>query len=357
MTEPPFLFFGGLLCGLLAGGGAQFGRFCSFTAIEDAVLAGDYRRARVFGLALATAILATQLLSGFHIVDLGQNPYAQPQIDLAGVVVGATLFGLGMALVGTCGFGLILRAGTGDIRALLSATVLGIAAAAATGGLLAPLRQWISGLLVVDRQSLGWANIQGLLPSTGVVTAEGVATALIAGALLTAIFSSYRFRCRPNLMIGGLLLGISVALGWLVTSRLIDQFSSHPTESLTFVAPLARLIHVIMGDTFTQSAFSIGTVLGVAAGSFLVAAYREDLRWEAFDDQREMRRHLLGAGLMGFGGILAKGCTIGQGLSASSVLAISAPIAIMFMILGARIGLYYLVEAGGVLGSWGRAND
>ena len=318
------------------------------------MLGGDYRRARVFGLALGTGLLATQFLSSFHMINLDQNTYTRSELDLAGLVIGATLFGLGMSLVGTCGFGLILRAGTGDIRALLTGVVLGIAAAAATGGLLAPLRLWLSRLLLIDRETLGWHKFETLLQSSVHITAESALSVLIGCGLLVAIFSSHRFRRRTNLIIGGLLLGISVAMGWLVTTRLGDPLGAHPVESLTFVAPLARLLQVAMGETFGQAAFAIGTVIGVAAGSFLVAMVRDDLRWEAFDDQREMRRHLLGAGLMGFGGVLAKGCTIGQGLSASSVLSVSAPIAIVCMIVGARVGLYYLVEGHPLFGNRSR---
>ena len=78
-----------------------------------------------------------------------------------------------------------------------------------------------------------------------------------------------------------------------------------------------------------KSAFAVASVIGVVFGSFVVSTSRGEFRWEAFDDQREMRRHLLGALLMGFGGVLARGCTIGQGLSAASTLALTAPVAIV----------------------------
>ena len=109
-----------------------------------------------------------------------------------------------------------------------------------------------------------------------------------------------------------------------------------------------------MGETIYQATFAVGTVFGVAAGSYLVAWGRDELRWEAFDDQREMRRHVLGALMMGLGGVLARGCTIGQGLSAASALSLTAPIAILFMIVGARIGLSYLVEGRTLSDLWRR---
>jgi uncharacterized protein len=106
-----------------------------------------------------------------------------------------------------------------------------------------------------------------------------------------------------------------------------------------------------MGENISEASFAVATVLGVVIGSGIVTWRRDELRWEAFDDAREMRRHLLGAVLMGFGGVLARGCTIGQGLSAASTLAVSAPIAILFMILGARLGLFYLIEGRSLWGS------
>ena len=107
-----------------------------------------------------------------------------------------------------------------------------------------------------------------------------------------------------------------------------------------------------MGETINQSAFAVASVIGVVLGSFAVSTARGELRWEAFDDQREMRRHLLGAMLMGFGGVLARGCTIGQGISAASTLAVTAPVAIVGMIFGAWLGLYYLIEGRSILGGW-----
>ncbi len=344
------MLLGGLACGVLAGFAAQFGRLCSYAAIEDVITAGDTRRAKSWALAVAVAIVATQGLVASGVVDLTGNPYAHARIELGGLIAGAVLFGLGMSLVGTCGFGVLVRAGTGDLRAAIAALVIGIAAFAATGGLLAGPRLWLSGLFVLDagagatfgelaRQSLGprWAPLPAVL----------LPMALGAFALAGA-----RFRSRPRMFMASLLLGLAVSGGWLVTSGLGDPFGQTRPESLTFVAPLGRTVLVMMGQTLGQSAFAVASVVGVLIGALLVAGWRGDLRWEAFDDQREMRRHLLGAVLMGLGGVLARGCTIGQGLSAASTLAVTAPIAVLSMIAGARLGLYYLIEGRSILGTW-----
>ena len=351
MTPTLVQFFGGLGCGAVAGIAAQFGRLCTFAAVEDAVVAGDLRRARAWALATAIAIAATQGLAAAGIVNLADNPYDAVRLELGGLCIGALLFGIGMSLVGTCGFGVLVRSGTGDLRALVSGLVLGIAAFAATGGILASPRLWLSGLFTFDPARFGGITLPDISAH-----ALGARWTLLPAVLLTVSLAGFalasrRFRARPRLVAGAVLMGLAVALGWVVTSWLADPFARGRPESLTFVAPLGRLVLIAMGETL-QSAFAIGTVLGVVCGSFTVSAARDELRWEAFDDQREMRRHLLGAVLMGSGGVLARGCTIGQGLSAASTLAITAPIAVLGMILGARLGLFYLIEGRSILGSW-----
>lgn len=351
MIGPSILLAGGLSCGVLAGTAAQFGKLCTLSAIEDAAIAGDFRRARAFTLALVTALLSTQFLVAVGIIDLAANPYTQDRIGLAGLITGAFMFGLGMSLAGTCGFGLLMRIGTGDLRALIAAGVLGLTAAAATGGILAPIRLAVANLWSVDLQNLPWPKLNFALGMTGTASSGLVMSLAISAVLAVWIVSSLRFRRRRNLVVAGLGLGAAVTCGWIVTGPLADPFGAHRLESLTFVAPLARVLLLTVGETINEASFAVATVFGVILGSFAVTWYRDELRWEAFDDAREMRRHILGAILMGFGGVLARGCTIGQGLSASSTLALSAPIAILFMIVGARMGLLYLIE-GRVL--WGQ---
>ena len=88
----------------------------------------------------------------------------------------------------------------------------------------------------------------------------------------------------------------------------------------------------------------VGLVLGGVAGSAACAFRQHDVRWEACDDARELGRHLAGGALMGIGGVFAMGCTIGQGVTAVSALAISAPVVLASIFVGARMGLAYLIE-------------
>ena len=132
-----------------------------------------------------------------------------------------------------------------------------------------------------------------------------------------------------------------------MTGVLADPFEAVPKpQGLSFVTPVARLLQAFVSQPMTVVEFGMGSAVGVAVGAALLAARMGTLRWEAFDDAREMRRHLIGACLMGMGGVFAGGCTIGQGLSAGSVLAPSWPFAVGGIFAGARLGIAILLEGG-----------
>jgi uncharacterized membrane protein YedE/YeeE len=343
---------GGFICGFLAGFAAQYGRLCTVGAIEDAVIAGDLRRAGAWALSAALAILATQALVFAGALDLSATHYAQPRLELFGLVVGGLLFGLGAALVGTCAFGLLVRLGSGDLRALVCAVILGLAAFAATGGILGPLRVGLAELGTLDTAALGGSTLTGILGAQLGTTTAFLCALLLPGALLAFALTNQRLYRKPRLIAAACVMGCAIAGGWLVTGVLADPFAGQRPESLTFVAPLGRLILQVVGETLSGTGFAVATLFGVGAGSFAVAAARDELRWEAFDDQREMRRHLVGALLMGVGGVLARGCTIGQGLSGASTLSLAAPIAVLAMVMGAWLGLTHLIEGRPLFARW-----
>jgi uncharacterized membrane protein YedE/YeeE len=339
-----WLALGGFVCGFLAGAAARFGRLCSMSALEDALIGRDFRAAKAWGLALGLAILITQLLTFTLSIDLETSVYAAERLDLFGALLGGLLFGLGMAWVGTCSFGLIVRAGSGDLRAAVSLLIVGVSAFALTAGLLAPVRLAAYHLMALDRAELGGALIPTLVAKyLDRDLGAAIPTALAAGLVLVAA-TDERLRRRPRLILAALGLGMSVGGGWLVTAISLNEFETSRLESLSFVAPVGRALLQLMSETMRDVGFGVASVFGVLAGALAVAALKEEARWEAFDDVREMRRHLLGAILMGFGGVLARGCTIGQGMSAASALAISAPIFALGILLGAKIGLSTLLE-------------
>lgn len=335
---------GGFLCGLVAGGAARYGRLCTMSAIEDALIGGDYRGAKAWGLAAAAGIALTQTASALGWTDISTAIYLSPRLHVFAVVLGGLLFGLGMTLVGTCSFGLIVRAGGGDLRAAVSAVLVGVFAFAATSGALATLRLalWETGVVTLPvPRPAGLASVVRHL--AGAPLAWGLVAVICLGLCGLAL-ADPRLRKRPRLLLSAAGLGVAVTLGWITTGVAVEAMTLDRVESLSFVAPVGRALLQLMIEPFRNIGFGVAALGGVALASAAVAVLRKEFRWEAFDDPREMRRHILGAMLMGTGGVLAQGCTIGQGLSAASALAISAPIFLVAVIVGARVGLWHLIE-------------
>ena len=165
-------------------------------------------------------------------------------------------------------------------------------------------------------------------------------------ALLTGwALSSERFRKSGSNLFWGVTVGSVIVFGWFVSGYLLsDPFNPQSMYSFTFALPVGQSLMFLMTMSSSVITFAIGATVGVVAGAFVGASVRNEFRWEAADDAREMRRHILGAFLMGTGGVFAGGCTIGQGLSAVSVLSISAPIVLGSIWLGAWFGLYLLMD-------------
>ncbi|MCG8596093.1 MAG: YeeE/YedE family protein, partial [Kiloniellales bacterium] len=190
-------------------------------------------------------------------------------------------------------------------------------------------------------------------------TLTGVDLTLAVAAIATAalfywVFRDAAFRRDTGRIVAGTVIGLCIAAGWTVTSTLRETlFTPVQLESASFVAPLGDTMMQLITVTGTLPDYGVGLIGGVLAGAALAAWRADEVRWEACDDARELGRHLGGAFLMGTGGMFALGCTIGQGVSAVSLLAISAPITLVSILVGARIGLGVIVEGSpfGFLGS------
>ena len=335
---------GGLFVGVAVGYAARRANLCTLGAIESAFVGHDWRRMKVFGLALGLALLLTQGLVLAGLFDPTQSTYVPSRVALFSTLVGGVLFGLGMAQVGTCAFGSLLRLGGGDLRSLFTITLFGVVATMTLRGSLSALR--IEGFegIAVEMPGASPSALPDLLSYlTGLPLRLPLTLALV---LLLAVPALIDQRLRParRLMRAGLVLGLGIAAGWLFTGVLADPFDSKArVQSLTFVAPVARGFAALVFGARDWLEFGVMSVVGVVAGAYLAARKGDELRWEAFDDHIEMRRHLMGAVLMGFGGVLAGGCTIGQGLTAGSLLSITWPVAVIGIMIGARLGLAVLL--------------
>ena len=345
----------GFLVGMAAGAAVQRARLCSFGAVEDALVGHDWRRMKVFGLALAVGLTGTQLLVVAGLFEPTETTYVPTQVAFAGALAGALIFGIGMALVGTCAFGSLVRLGSGDLRSLFALMIFGAVAYATLRGVLArPRIDWVE-QVAVPMPGGSPSALPDILGGFAGLDLRLVLTLLVAALLIGIAARDRRLWRAPRLITAGLVLGLGVVAGWVATGIAVDLFDRVVRiQSLTFVSPVARGFYALMTGEGTLADFGVMSVPGVVVGAGLAALIGREFRWEAFDDQREMRRHLAGAALMGFGGVLAGGCTIGQGLTAGSLMALTWPLTVGGMIVGARLGIAILVEGSAI--DWARAS-
>lgn len=340
-----FLPVTGILIGLIIGAAARHNHFCIMAALERYWYANDGRGLRTWILTATVAIIATQAMIFAGTVDLSGSFYLTASFGLTGAIIGGLAFGFGMALVGTCGFGALIRLGGGSLRSFVVLIALGLSAIAAQRGLIAQGRVHLVDNLAIDLSFAGDQSL-GSLVSAGLGFDARLLTAIVVvAALLAWIFADKSFRRHYAGIATGTVIGCAVAAGWLVTSWAAQTaFDPVQLEAGSFVVPVGDTIIQFLALTGVLPDYGVGVVLGVVLGAAVVAWRKRDIRWEACDDARELGRHLLGAFLMGTGGVFAMGCTIGQGVTAASLLAVSVPVVMISIAVGARLGLAYLIE-------------
>ncbi len=348
MIDPAWLLpLCGVGMGLVMGFVARHYHFCTLGAFERYWYAGDGAPLRSWLLASLTAILLTQGAQFFGFIDVSRSFYAATPLNLAGVTIGGMMFGLGMALVGTCGFGALVRLGGGSLRAAVALTGIALSALSVQYGLTAKVRVLTTDPFAVTVSPEKGSTLPGLFDALGAPALGVPACALAVLALGYWIFRDRTFRADRQKILVGTVLGAAVASGWLITSYFAAvAFFPVQLEAGNFVGPVGDALLKLIVTTGATPDYGIGLAVGVVLGAALAAWKADDVRWEACDDARELSRHVAGSFLMGTGGVMALGCTIGQVVSAASTLALSAPLAFLSMALGARIGLSLLLEGG-----------
>ena len=335
----------GGLTGIVIGAAARYDRFCTLAALERYWYANDSSGLRTWVLAATVAIIVTQAMTLSGLVDLQRTFYLNPSFGWTGAILGGLAFGFGMALVGTCGFGALVRLGGGSLRSLVVLLVLGLSALAAQRGLIAQARVQIVDNLAADLSFAGDQSLGSIVSALLGFDAQLPVAFFIVGLLLLWIFSSADYRGRIGHIVTATIIGGGVAFGWLATTWVAKRaFDPVQIEAGSFVVPVGDTLIQFIAFTGVLPDYGVGLVVGVGIGAALVAWRKRDVRWEACDDARELGRHIVGAFLMGTGGVFAMGCTIGQGVTAASVLAVSAPVVAISIAIGARLGLAYLLE-------------
>jgi uncharacterized membrane protein YedE/YeeE len=319
----------GLLVGTVFGWSAQRSRFCLRAAVVEFARGSFGPRLSVWLLCFSTALFWTQALALAGLAELGDSRWLALPGSLSGAVLGGLIFGAGMVLARGCPGRLLVLAATGNLRALLSGLVFAVTAQMTLRGLLAPLRTDLAGSIVTD----------GPNPELAAMLDLGGWAGLTIGVLAAAValgFAAWN-RVSARTLVFGSGVGFAAALGWALTFSLSQSsFEPVPVESLTFSGPSAdMLMFFLLPDAGLD--FDIGMVPGVAAGAFLAAALAGELQWQGWSGARSMHRYLVGAALMGFGAMLAGGCSIGAGVTGASTLALSAWVALTAMWIGGAV--------------------
>jgi uncharacterized membrane protein YedE/YeeE len=348
----------GFALGMVFGAIAHKTNFCAMGAVSDVVNMGDWNRMRMWLLAIAVAVVGAGALAATGKVDLSRTVYSVERLTWLSHVVGGLLFGAGMTLASGCGSRNLVRLGGGNLKSFVVVLMLAAVAYMTLKGALAPLRvrvldavvihlpvgqglpRLLAGALGADLQAMTW-----LLP------------AVVGGALAVFVVADRDFRFDRNAWIGGLVIGATVVGGWYVTGHLghvlehpdtLEEVylatNSHRPESLTYVGPVAYTLELglLWTDTSLRPTFGIATVLGTLAGSFLYAIATRNFRWEGFGSAVDVRNHLVGGFFMGFGGVTALGCTIGQGISGFSTLAIGSILTFTALVAGSAATMKFL---------------
>ncbi|MDJ0827834.1 MAG: YeeE/YedE family protein [Rhodobacter sp.] len=330
----------GLAGGMLLGLAARLGRFCTLGAIEDLLYQGSDLRMRMWGIAIASAMIGSFALIGTGWLPVDKTLYLSQGWHPVASIAGGLMFGYGMALAGNCGFGALARLGGGDLRAFVIVVVMGLAAYVTLSGPLAPLRVW----LFPPAEAAAPQGIAHLLGGASGLSPVVVGLAIGAFMLIAAL-ASRPLLAKPGAVIWSLAVGLAVVIGWAGTAWVAEaSFDAVPVSSHTFSAPIGEAMLYAMTSSGSALSFGVGSVAGVWCGAFIGSLIKGHFRWEACEDPRELRRQILGAAIMGVGAVLAVGCTVGQGISAFSLLAYSAPVTFLAILAGAAIGLRQLIE-------------
>lgn len=342
MDELPFGVLAalvGLIGGVVLGLAARLGDFCTLGALESAVYGKNQKRARLWGVVLGVAILGTQLGAAAGLIDLRATFYHALVWNPLASVLGGLVFGYGMALAGNCGFGALVRFGGGDLRSLVVVVVMGIFGFVALSGPFAPLRN----ALFPQPEAF---EPQGIAHTVTQLTGlPSLVTALVLGlAVLVWALAHAPLRRDPAMVGWGVAAGLAVVGCLLGTSWLSEaSLGEVSPEGPSFTAPVGRTLIWLMTSTAGGITFSVGSVVGVMAGALLGSTIRGLFKWEACEDPRELGRQVSGAALMGVGGVVAMGCSVGQGVTGFATLAWSGPVTLAAIVAGALLGLRQLM--------------
>lgn len=345
---PIYLALGGLIIGGLFGAAVFATNFCAMGSLSDIHNFNDWRRFRAWLLAAATALVGAQLLHAAGIVALDKSMYlATPSLNWAGHILGGLLLGFGMVFTGGCPSRNLARAGAGDLRSLLTLLVLGLFAYMTIGGIFGPARSALEQAtsIPVKTATTSLGDLLARPTSLAPATASLIVMGLLAAAALTYCFADKAFRGSAVHVGSGLAVGLLVVAGWALTGLAFDDMAARPALpiSLTYVRPTGDAVQWLTLYTAAPiPGFGVTSVFGALAGAFVAARAMGRFRIATFSDTGDTLRTLGGAALMGIGGVVGLGCTVGQAVTGVSTLALGSFLTFASIVAGGFWGLRVL---------------
>ena len=356
--------------------------FCTMGAVSDLVNMKDFGRFRAWLLAIATAMFGVSILEYLGLVNVTATfpPYRETTLILGENILGGILFGIGMTLGSGCGNKTLIRIGGGNLKSIIVFAVIAAIAYFMTNpfpgsdvtlfSLL--FYDWIRPLSITLE---GNQDIGAILSGDNTATTRLISGLVIAILLLIYIFRSVEFNSSKDNILGGLVVGLAVLSAWYISSNinvnaedtlysmgdyyqewdmLAESDEGKPIQgrplspqSFTFINPIGQSYGYIQsGFNSALLTFGLMSIFGVIFGSFLWSLVNKSFRFEWFVDIKDFITHLAGATLMGFGGVLALGCTVGQGITGVSTLALGSILALVSIIFGSSLTMkiqYYKI--------------
>jgi len=339
---------------------AQRTNFCIMGAVSDVMNMGDWGRMRMWMLAIAVAIAGSGALYASGAIDLSKSLYTRPTVPWLSYVVGGFVFGFGMTLGSGCGNKTLVRVGGGSLKSLVVLAFMAISGYMTLKGLFGMGRvAWLDPVaLNLGEWKLAGQDLPSLLgPALGLdkKTAIAAFAALASALLLAFIVKDGHFRRSVDGWLGGAVIGACIVAGWYVSGKI--GFGENPDtletvyfatntrtiESFSFIAPSAFSLEMLLlwSDKSLKLTFGIAALLGVVAGSAAYALVTRTFRWEGFRSTEDTANHIVGGILMGFGGVTSVGCTVGQGITGLSTLAVGSVIVTLSIVAGSWVGIKY----------------
>jgi uncharacterized protein len=323
----------GALVGFIFGLAAQRTRFCARAAVVECCEGKTWDRFSVWWLAFGAGLVGVQMLVTAGWLKPTDARYIALPGSISGAVLGGLCFGAGMILTRGCASRLLILSANGNLRALLAGLVFAVTVQASIAGWLAPWRQSVA----------SWWPVNGgpgrdLLQLSGLGATGGLMLALLG--LGTGFYFFFKHHPRRwGLAFGALTTGLTIALGWGLTQAIAaHSFEAVQIQSLSFSSASAEmLMRMLSSATAPSWGFDAGLLPATFVGSLLGAVWGGDFKLEGFKTENKLGHYLIGAVLMGFGAVLAGGCTVGAGMTGGAVFSLTAWLTLIAIWLGAGL--------------------